>query len=494
MSGKNIDFKSLAITAATATGYVTISSTTGWYKGATVWIKNSAATIAKECFITEVASSTVLGILFKEERKVYGRSDVSSFNGGVLTQLEQLLYNTDEASGGGSLSSGVSSFNSRTGAVVPQAGDYSAVDVGAEPVGTAASAVSTHVGLSDPHTQYQKESERDAANGYAGLDASTKLALSQLPVIDDTVHGTRGGGTLHAIATQSVAGFMSSADKTRFDNTGSNILTFKPGGTNGNGVVTTWAQVQAVAAAAEGPWTLYIDDSLAAAEVPAATTTDFKMLCTIDIVFGQSNGKLTIKDTGVIKNFLNLQTGGVYVEAATTAGIIFDTPGLRTNIREGGVIQNTLGVSTVPAINVTVDFYVIVSFQSGAITNIETSGEPTVPMLEYTSTNSPFFVIAQIANTRAGATVIPANCIVGDASATILNIHDAGDRLTPQSGFLGAISYVPIALSQYLAPAQGDTASRTSFATAGAMYFDTTLGIPIWYNGTSWIDATGTIV
>jgi hypothetical protein len=29
---------------------------------------------------------------------------------------------------------------------------------------------------------------------------------------------------------------------------------------------------------------------------------------------------------------------------------------------------------------------------------------------------------------------------------------------------------------------------------AGDKYFDTTLGIPIWYDGTNWIDATGSTV
>jgi len=33
-------------------------------------------------------------------------------------------------------------------------------------------AVTTHEGEEDPHAQYQKESEKDAANGYAGLDAN----------------------------------------------------------------------------------------------------------------------------------------------------------------------------------------------------------------------------------------------------------------------------------------------------------------------------------
>jgi len=47
--------------------------------------------------------------------------------------------------------------------------------------GTIAHSDLTALTTGDPHTQYQKESEKDAANGYAGLSASTKLAYSQMP-------------------------------------------------------------------------------------------------------------------------------------------------------------------------------------------------------------------------------------------------------------------------------------------------------------------------
>jgi len=40
----------------------------------------------------------------------------------------------------------------------------------------------------------------------------------------------------------------------------------------------------------------------------------------------------------------------------------------------------------------------------------------------------------------------------------------------------------------------GDTASRPATPTIGQTYFDTTLGIPVWYDGTNWINAMGTIV
>lgn len=40
----------------------------------------------------------------------------------------------------------------------------------------------------------------------------------------------------------------------------------------------------------------------------------------------------------------------------------------------------------------------------------------------------------------------------------------------------------------------GDTDSRPTVATAGQMYFDTTLGTPIWYDGTDWVDSAGEVV
>lgn len=45
----------------------------------------------------------------------------------------------------------------------------------------ASTVVTDHVALADPHTQYQKESEKGAANGYASLSASTKIPIAEIP-------------------------------------------------------------------------------------------------------------------------------------------------------------------------------------------------------------------------------------------------------------------------------------------------------------------------
>lgn len=46
-----------------------------------------------------------------------------------------------------------------------------------------------------------------------------------------------------------------------------------------------------------------------------------------------------------------------------------------------------------------------------------------------------------------------------------------------------------------ITPDSGITANRPTFRVlVGQFYFDTTLGYPIWYNGTDWVNAGGTVV
>lgn len=45
---------------------------------------------------------------------------------------------------------------------------------------TPSSTLAAHIAASDPHTGYQKESEKNAANGYAGLDSVALVNTAQL--------------------------------------------------------------------------------------------------------------------------------------------------------------------------------------------------------------------------------------------------------------------------------------------------------------------------
>lgn len=102
MAGKTISHKANAITAVTSTGYITIASTVGYYKNAIVWLNDSTATVPnnKRAVITEVLSATQLGIVLRTtdagQAAGYGRSDMTAYNGGSITQHEQFVYNIDD--------------------------------------------------------------------------------------------------------------------------------------------------------------------------------------------------------------------------------------------------------------------------------------------------------------------------------------------------------------------------------------------------------------
>lgn len=83
------------------------------------------------------------------------------------------LTMTGDLSGANSVTAATGVFTDLTATGVITG--ISAADVGADAAGTAASAVAAHIAAGDPHIQYQKESERGAASGYASLDADTRL-------------------------------------------------------------------------------------------------------------------------------------------------------------------------------------------------------------------------------------------------------------------------------------------------------------------------------
>jgi hypothetical protein len=100
MAGKIVKATSAAITAATATGYVTIASTVGWYAGAKGAMTNGGQPNVP-VIITEIASATQLGVRILSDDDLqnkpnYGRSNVSAYNGGVLYQHEQFVFNPND--------------------------------------------------------------------------------------------------------------------------------------------------------------------------------------------------------------------------------------------------------------------------------------------------------------------------------------------------------------------------------------------------------------
>lgn len=100
---------------------------------------------------------------------------------------------------------GVSTFNGRTGVVVPQTGDYTAAQVGADAAGVAASSMATHLVAADPHPQYATAAEVAAAapvqsvNGMTGAVTITKADIG-LGNVDNTSDASKPVSTLQLTA------------------------------------------------------------------------------------------------------------------------------------------------------------------------------------------------------------------------------------------------------------------------------------------------------
>lgn len=62
-----------------------------------------------------------------------------------------------------------------------------------------------HVGAADPHTGYQKESEKDAASGYPSLDGGGKVPLAELPTGTTAASVALGNAPAAGITTHEAA-------------------------------------------------------------------------------------------------------------------------------------------------------------------------------------------------------------------------------------------------------------------------------------------------
>lgn len=92
-----------------------------------------------------------------------------SANAGVSTSVSRADHTHGTPSLGGSVTAQTSFGGSSSAGVATTASRSDHTH------GTPTNPVTAHVADSDPHTQYQKESEKDAASGYAGLTAGSKI-------------------------------------------------------------------------------------------------------------------------------------------------------------------------------------------------------------------------------------------------------------------------------------------------------------------------------
>ncbi len=172
-------------------------------------------------------------------------------------------------------------------------------------------------------------------------------------------------------------------------------IIFRPGGVADGNVVTDWPSVQDAIAAAGGAITIFIDSSLAAAHVPAATgTTDFQGAATlvpynwsINPVSGVDADVLTIDDGAVLHRVRAIQ-GPLTVQCAcvTTQALSFSYgafPGSALDVFyiQDGAQLGLLAGATVGAIQIPAGSGLLMFAQSGITFQSAAAGVPLIDML-----------------------------------------------------------------------------------------------------------------
>lgn len=302
-------------------------------------------------------------------------------------------------------------------------------------------------------------------------------------------HGDQLGGTLHALATTSIDGFMSALDKARLDITPVAYITYQKDGISGGGIVATWAEVDTFAVAAQSPWVLFIDNSLGQCDVPATADTDFRNLVTIRHSGAAGGNALIARDGCRLRNIGQMGTNSqIMCEAFTVTPVLCETPNTVTIFREGGsiVLDDVGGTPAKPAIEVTNGQQILAFLEGGSIGTVSGASFAGAPVITFSVVGS-FHIIFQLVNSRGGNGIID-NIIEADPTTTFINGHDQTANLGDQSLFAaGTFIDNPIGLSKWMSWESGDTASRPSGAQVGRMYFDTDVPAPVWWDGSAWV-------
>lgn len=255
-----------------------------------------------------------------------------------------------------------------------------------------------------------------------------------------------------------------------------NIVVYRPGGVASASVYVTWASAVAAAAAVNGPCTIFFDDSIESIPTIPAGNYDFGSEVTLQ---GISAG----------------YTSGNTTTVAVDDGVTFPHSPL--------YVANLFLINTSPTLPLFVNMPV-----NGAITLINTT---VIGLFAKNTTGIFINLVGQSALSDStlittGAADIVVN--INDASnlndnacqaGRNVNLSNFGDNclvsLIQQVGEGGAVTLQdPQALDPQGVISSGITAVRppldpTSYI--GSRFFDTTLGIPIWWNGTIWVNAVG---
>ena len=148
-----------------------------------------------------------------------------------------------------------------------------AAQVGADPTGTAATAIGAHTGAADPHPQYATPAEAAAAApvqsvagrtgavvllksdvGLGNVDNTSDLAKPVSTATQTALNGKSDTGHAHSAASTSVAGFMSAADKIKLDGIAAGATVYSHPANHPASIITQDASNRFVTDAEKAAW------------------------------------------------------------------------------------------------------------------------------------------------------------------------------------------------------------------------------------------------
>jgi len=250
----------------------------------------------------------------------------------------------------------------------------------------------------------------------------------------------------------------------------------------GGGDATTWAEVMAFVAASLAPITIYVNND---ATIPVGTYEINGATFVADPIIASKT--ITLADGAVLNNLGKIY-GQLVLRGTQTGGpcLTFDAAsGGSPNIlilEFNGVLQND---GTGPMIEVPAGAFFVVSFVSNG-TYLSGGGQPHVNLGA-----AAVFIIGSF-----GISSLTNDFLTGPAGSSLFyqNLGGFPSPLPTNAGFLGTTVQNILFGVSCLNVANRPFNPFGGPILIGTMVFDQSLGVtgmPIWWDGTQWVDATG---
>lgn len=269
--------------------------------------------------------------------------------------------------------------------------------------------------------------------------------------------------------------------------TGIASIVWRPGVPSSGSAVATWAEVAALISANQGALTVFIDPRFGVPHVDAVTDC-FAATRFAPFSLSPSSGvnEIVIDDGAQLINPA-VFAGNMNVHGTPTLlNSVSMTIGSPLFVREGAAFTQDAGSTLSFVQNTNVGFGQVVLLEGAVFMN----NEPTIPMVDTVANG--FFVLATVLTFLQP---VPSTMMGGGLGGSLFWLTDSTIVQNQQTFYLGTQINQRTSLQGAIQPESGGTGARPTYSLqVGQMYFDTDLGIPIWYNGANWVNASGVVV